>query len=438
MNGFTPSVKDTSTVNARSYLVRVPTSETAPISATVSVPKRLFAITCYPFRRKNLPKYRQTLPTPRPTSPRLHKRRGPRRHSQQRSSLVSFPPPTFTEKGQPRALDTRLYPELEEDQYLFDDEHGVYSKSTPASARSAHPEMPRSNCPRRMSSGGGLSILPRRESRDDSQSVKSKRSHLRYLSVEHSTSHSDLENDTKATEPAPEAHSNDDPAKQEADQVRHPSPLSSHPPPFWPLPIPPIYNPVLPFACTPSPSSPLAANPTAAPDYSPTLPDHSPLPSATPTIDSRRLTLRGGASRPCLDPSQPLPTNLWSLAGGRGPPPTVGNYAAWRKRERARIAEENARRGVVREGRGFWREFAWVLFGAKKRRHARYSSREGVKAGNDTEEEATAAGGLGIGAGNAGSGGGGGPIGPDAPAPNGTGGVVAGEDDGAVGTAHAA
>jgi hypothetical protein len=84
---------------------------------------------------------------------------------------------------------------------------------------------------------------------------------------------------------------------------------------------------------------------------------------------------------------------LWYLAGGRGEPPTAGNYRAWRARDRERISEENVRMG--REGkkkRGFFREILLVLFGAKVDCQYKKGKKKAAEEGEESAEGEGAAG----------------------------------------------
>jgi len=139
-------------------------------------------------------------------------------------------------------------------------------------------------------------------------------------------------------------------------------------------------------------------SPLASPAQHPNTTSPNPLPdSANPPP----LHLRGGAGRRKPKDTEALPPLTWWLAGGRGAPPTAGNYRKWREREKARIAEENKKRGRKEEGRGFWREMWWVLGGAKRAEYERRRKKGGCGDGG-------AGGGGGDGAAGGAAGGGGG------------------------------
>ncbi|MCJ1290698.1 hypothetical protein MMC34_002240 [Xylographa carneopallida] len=104
----------------------IPLSPPLP-SSTNQTPKRplpqqVLDFLCIPYRKRAKP----TTPTPPtlepPTScvPRCHRRR----HTSFDDRYHSFPPPVFTGRGQPRALDSRLYPEVFADEGEHSLEHG--------------------------------------------------------------------------------------------------------------------------------------------------------------------------------------------------------------------------------------------------------------------------------------------------------------------------
>ncbi|MCJ1415659.1 hypothetical protein MMC32_001991 [Xylographa parallela] len=233
------------------------------------LPQQVLALLCLPYRKrpKHPPPPSTPSPHPPPYAPHPPHRR---RRTSFDTRYHSFPPPLFTTRGQPRALDTRLYPELladEDDAPDPDADHRFWS---------ARPQL--------------------------------------WAEIA---------------------------AAQRSDAV-----------------------PV-------SPPARAASPPTAKPTPPSETPRSEPAPP--PSTAPPHLTLRGGGGPPIrLPDAQRLPPITWCFAGGRGPPPTAGEYRAWRARERARIAEANAECGRKgEEGRGFWREVWWVLVGGRRRRRRR-------------------------------------------------------------------
>ena len=335
-----------------------------PPKSTTNLPSKIISILCYPFGRKHKAQAPKDASPVRPISPRLSKKQRPERTRHQ-SSLISFPPPTFTGKGQPRALDTRLYPELAECQCKLDDECSISSSSTSrlATAPSQGPDT-RAFKPR----GSGAGIVARTRSQWGIKDVSSSGSVMKGPDTTSSPCHrapANKESRTTDAIPAdttPMRRPSPKPEIKKTAQVDHASPLSSHPPPFWPFPEPPSYSPSLPFPYTPSPLPPLSTSPsptsTAPSSSPPTAPIR--LPPSIPTI----VALRGGGSETPSHRSIAASHNASPrITTQVGPPPSMRTSAAWKKkREKARIAGENARPGRRKGGRSFWRELWCVLW----------------------------------------------------------------------------
>ncbi|MCJ1433183.1 hypothetical protein MMC27_002542 [Xylographa pallens] len=295
-----------------------------PHSPKRPLPHQVLDLLCLPYRKRATPK------TPPPPSPPPHPHPpscAPRPHRRRRTSFDtryhSFPPPVFTGRDQPRALDSRLYPELLADEA---DEHPSHA---PAAAAD-----------------------------DETHPFWRARSHLwaETAAAQRSEAGGVLAPDTGA-HPALGADREDSAAAAPTTTIR----------------IPPER--------------------------------HHSNPAPPPRNAPPRLVLRGGGGGGApvrLPDAQHLPPITWRLAGGRGPPPTAGEYRAWRARERERIAEANAQNGREgKEGRGFWREVWWVLGGARWEGRRR---RGGGDGGGDGDGES---GGSGSTAAGEGSGGGG-------------------------------
>ncbi|MCJ1317851.1 hypothetical protein MMC15_003178 [Xylographa vitiligo] len=294
-----PSPLTTTTINDQPPThppLIIPLTPTLPSPTTPSpkrpLPQQVLHLLCLPYRKRPLP----TPPTPTPPqdhpSSSLHHPHH-HHHRYRRTSFDtryhSFPPPTFTGRGQPRALDSRLYPEV-----LADDDDADDDAPT-----------------------------PHEHGRDADRRFWSSRPHLwaEIAAAQRGDAASD----------APLA----------AGEDASPAPNPEHAPPA---------------------ADPAAGTPSIQPERASATSDRASGPTTPP-----RLSLRGGAEpRTGLPDAQRLPALTWRLAGGMGRPPTVGAYRAWRAREKARIAEANARRGWEgRRGRGFWREVCWVLGGRR-------------------------------------------------------------------------
>ena len=243
-----------------------------PAESTASLPNKIVSIICYPFGRKHKIHASKDGSPVRPRSPRLRKKRRPETTRHQ-SSLISFPPPTFTGRGQPRALDTRLYPELKEPQCKLDDECSISSSST---SRSASAFCQRPDTPAQKPRGSGAGVLAGIQSQEGIKDVKSGGSVAKVPDTTSPPCHrapGKKKSNPKDTIPAdttPMRRPSPNPEIQKRAQTNHACPLSSHPPPFWPLPGPPTYSPTLPFPYTPPPLSPLSPYPTS------TTPSSSP------------------------------------------------------------------------------------------------------------------------------------------------------------------
>ncbi|MCJ1283966.1 hedgehog receptor activity [Xylographa opegraphella] len=96
-----------------------------PPSPKRPLPHQVLDLLCLPYRKRRKPTTPPSPPPP-PPPPASCTTRFPRRRRTSFDSLYhSFPPPVFTGCGQPRALDSRLYPELltDEDEDEHEQEH---------------------------------------------------------------------------------------------------------------------------------------------------------------------------------------------------------------------------------------------------------------------------------------------------------------------------
>ncbi|MCJ1389474.1 hypothetical protein MMC18_002331 [Xylographa bjoerkii] len=266
-----------------------PSPSSANQSKRRPLPHKVFDFLCIPYRKPSL-----STSTSTSTSPITHQPASyvPHCHRRRRTSFDnryhSFPPPVFTSRGQPRALDSRLYPEL-----LADEDHGH---------------------------GYGS---------DEDRPYWSARPHLWAEIV---AAH-------RAEVAVPSGEQGADSPLDAAQADRAYRTLAAE-------------------------DSECASQPIKSPS---------------------RLSLRGGGSTTRLPNAQRLPPIAWRLAGGIGPPPTAGQYRAWKAREKERIAVANAENGREdKEGRGFWREVWWVLGGARRENRRRKKRRE--NAGGDGGE----------------------------------------------------
>ncbi|MCJ1379966.1 hypothetical protein MMC17_003069 [Xylographa soralifera] len=310
----------------------IPLSPSLP-SPTTQPPKRplpqqVFDLLCIPYRKRAKPTPPTSSPPQQPASriPRCHRRR----RTSFDNKYHSFPPPVFTGRGQPRALDSRLYPEL-----LADEEEHSHAHAS-----------------------------------DDDRHFWTARPHLWAEIV--AAQRGDAGDLIAEPDAQPLARAD------EADNA-------GSAPTAKPNPLP-------------EPNSQNADSQAAL------QPSQSPL----------RLSLRGGGGPAArLPDAQRLPPIAWRLAGGFGPPPTAGEYRAWRAREKERIAEANAKNGRKEEGRGFWREVCWVLVGARwedrrrRRRRRRRGDGDGDEASGGSGSAARGDGGEGGGVGEADGAGGG-------------------------------
>ena len=245
-------------------------SQTEPLIRHMSLSQRVLNMLCIPNRRRSSSSRPTSQLTPCPS------RFCRRRRTSFDNRYHSFPPPEFTGQGQPRALDSRLYPELLADE---EDSH-----------------------------------------EDDSAEDHRYWSHRRHLLAE-------IVADQRRA-------AGNSTVKQERRSLHHSGPDDT--------------------AEAESPANDVES-------------------ALQPAESPPRLSLRGGR----LPDAQRLPSLPWRLAGGAGPPPTAGEYRAWRKSEMERIAEANRRNGRGdKEGRGFWREVWWVLGGARMENRRRQNRRE--------------------------------------------------------------